>query len=133
MNKPVTWCSRELVRSPYFFGLCKSEADFHRELRRLGLSRDEYPQWLGGSAHAKICELTHLKTKRRLAIVCIDAAANRKVKRKRCEIDGLLVHEAVHLWRWIKEDIGEREPSSEFEAYSVQHIAQELMYAYHGS
>jgi hypothetical protein len=34
----------------------------------------------------------------------------------------LLVHESVHVWQEIRKRMGEKEPSSEFEAYSVQSI-----------
>ena len=46
------------------------------------------------------------------------------------QIAAMLVHEAVHVWQTIRRSIGETSPSSEFEAYSIQHIAQELMSRY---
>lgn len=42
------------------------------------------------------------------------------------EIYGLLLHEAVHIWQKIKKLMGEKKPSVEFEAYSIQCIAQDL-------
>ena len=42
------------------------------------------------------------------------------------QIHGLLLHEAVHIWQRIKTLMGEKEPSIEFEAYSIQRIAQDL-------
>ncbi len=39
----------------------------------------------------------------------------------------ILAHEAVHVWRHIREKIGETDPSSEFEAYAVQSITQFLL------
>jgi hypothetical protein len=45
----------------------------------------------------------------------------------------MLVHEAVHVWQFHCENIGEREPSIEFEAYSIQAVSQFLMEAYAAS
>ncbi|WP_312057387.1 hypothetical protein [Acinetobacter courvalinii] len=49
------------------------------------------------------------------------------------EVHGLLLHEAVHLWPQVRVLMGEREPSSEFEAYSIQAIAQDLFEMYQAS
>ncbi|WP_312057039.1 hypothetical protein [Acinetobacter courvalinii] len=49
------------------------------------------------------------------------------------EVYGLLLHEAVHVWQRVKTLMGEREPSSEFEAYSIQAIAQDLFEMYEAS
>lgn len=48
-------------------------------------------------------------------------------------IYGLLLHEAVHIWQRTKQLMGEREPSVEFEAYSIQRIAQDLFFMYQES
>lgn len=49
------------------------------------------------------------------------------------EIYGLLLHESVHIWQKVRERMGEKAPSSEFEAYSIQSIAQDLFYAFEES
>lgn len=54
-------------------------------------------------------------------------------ERNLIEVYGLLLHEAVHVWQKIKKLMGEREPSSEFEAYSIQAIAQDLFKMYEES
>lgn len=54
-------------------------------------------------------------------------------ERKLIEIYGLLLHEAVHVWQKVKKLMGEKEPSSEFEAYSIQAIAQDLFEMYEAS
>lgn len=41
-----------------------------------------------------------------------------------------LVHEAAHVWRDIREGVGEEMPSSEFEAYALQNIVEDLFTAY---
>ncbi len=48
-------------------------------------------------------------------------------ERNLIEVYGLLLHEAVHVWQKVKKLMGEKEPSSEFEAYSIQAIAQDLL------
>ena len=46
------------------------------------------------------------------------------------KIAALLVHEAVHVFQYHCEYLGETAPSKEFEAYSIQFIAQALMQKY---
>lgn len=47
-------------------------------------------------------------------------------ERTSVEIHGLLLHEVVHVWQRIRQRMGEHNPSTEFEAYSIQAIAQDL-------
>jgi hypothetical protein len=123
----VQWLARDLMRNPLYVGLCTSEEAFQAELKRLKLPREDWPVWMRSKfADATAHYLEHGKTRRRLAIVCL----RRRPGIKRVEIYGLLVHEAVHVWQWIKEELGEDRPSKEFEAYSIQGIAQNLMAAY---
>lgn len=42
------------------------------------------------------------------------------------QVHSLLLHEAVHVWQRVKVLMGEKEPSIEFEAYSIQRIALDL-------
>ena len=51
-------------------------------------------------------------------------------ERSLLQIYGLLLHEAVHIWQRVKVLMGESEPSKEFEAYSIQRIAQDLFYMF---
>lgn len=122
----VQWLDRTLLTSPYYIGLCKTPAAFSRELRRMKVPQDEQPQFLLRGANATAHAFEKPGDGKLCAIVCI----GEHKKRTRHEINGLLVHEAMHVWRWVREHIGEREPSMEFEAYAVQHISQALMEAY---
>ncbi|MFI8146483.1 hypothetical protein [Acinetobacter sp. ABJ_C5_2] len=54
-------------------------------------------------------------------------------ERNLIEVYGLLLHEAVHVWQKVKKLMGEKEPSSEFEAYSIQSIAQDFFEMYEES
>lgn len=46
------------------------------------------------------------------------------------EIIMTLVHEAVHVWQFICESIGEQSPGIEMEAYSIEAISRGLIDAY---
>jgi hypothetical protein len=122
----INWCERRLMTSPYHFGLCLSEADFQHELRRLKVPAREWPDFLGSSVANATCHFLERTDGKRLAIICLGDTEGRLP----VEVNGLLVHEAVHIWQRICEDIGERRPSTEFEAYSIQFLSQELMHAY---
>nr|WP_276553263.1 hypothetical protein [Acinetobacter courvalinii] len=63
------------------------------------------------------------------AVVQLGATSGRDL----IEVYGLLLHEAVHVWQRVKTLMGELEPSTEFEAYSIQAIAQDLFEMYQAS
>lgn len=126
MKQGVKWIYRSLVESPYCIGLCRTEHDFKAEMKRLKVPKRDRPAWItkefDGSTHyfEKFAGTHEL-----CCLVCIDGAK----KRKRWQVDGLLVHEAVHVWRRVKKELNERNPSVEMEAYSIQNIAQRLISA----
>lgn len=115
----VVWCNRGWM--PYHFGFCPSEKAWEYELTRLAIKkREPYPV-----TDASCSYFTNSKQSKACAIVTMsDAPQPGRVK------IGMLVHEAMHVWRSIKEEIGEHEASAEFEAYSMQNIVQELIEAY---
>lgn len=45
----------------------------------------------------------------------------------------MIAHEAVHVFQTIRKEMGEREPSIEFEAYAIQDITLRLGAAYEQS
>jgi hypothetical protein len=104
--------------------LCLDEKDFHAALRDIKTPKP-YPPFLGSaSANAT----THLlQTNRGLAAIVTlgDTTGVDPI-----EVYALLVHEAMHIWREIRLDLDERDPSAEFEAYAMQMLARELMQAY---
>ena len=120
------WCSTELILSPVKYSLCTTEKLFHKELRRLGCPRNTWPKftsndWSGAAAHSFVSDSGKISV-----IVCIRPRS----EHTGIQIASLLVHEAVHIWQEIRAVIGEKEPSSEFEAYSIQMISQNLMEQY---
>lgn len=109
--------------SPYYFRLCLTEKEFHRELKRLELPRGEWPDFVLNPQSQATTHLLHSREGKRLAIVCMRDWE----KWSGIEIAGLLVHEATHIWQEGMRDIGERSPSDEFMAYGIQLLSQELM------
>ena len=126
-TKKVKWIDRWLFLSPYCIGLCRDEASFNKELERLKIPKEVWPKWVKGERSDATTHFFEKDDNRGLCcIVCI---------RKRKGIDsisimGLLVHEAVHVWQAIKDEIGEKKPSDEFEAYTIQNISQRFFEAY---
>lgn len=121
----MTWIGRTLLWSPYHIALCVDEAAFHRKLRYLRLARGSWPPFVldGGDA------TTHYfqnEDQGLVAVVCI--RFDRKITSN--EVRALLVHEGMHVWRAVRNNIGENEPSREMEAYAMQHISRALMDAY---
>lgn len=126
MKTHVQWLDRSLVESPYHFGLCRSEKAFHKELKRLKVPREQWPNFMGSDVANATVHFFEESGGKLCAIVCIGSTEGRTL----VQVYGLLVHEAVHIWQEVRDTLGERTPSAEFEAYSVQSIAQSLMEAY---
>lgn len=126
MKRPI-WSDLDLVRCPIHYGLCTDEKQYEAELERLRVPHADRSPFISNShSHATAHHLDNKGTGKTCVIVCMRPGA----ARTGIEIAGLLVHEAVHIWQEIRRNIGEHEPSSEFEAYSLQTIAQELMWLY---
>lgn len=122
----MKWLDRSLVQSPLCYGICFTEADFHKECARLKLKPGEWPAFLSADANATVHHFLTTDEADECCIVCI-----KKVKLPVHQIAALLAHEAVHIWQLIKRNIGEDEPSDEFEAYAVQSITHNLIQAYY--
>lgn len=117
----MKWCSRVLVTSPLYLGLCTSELSYRRELKRLGV--DIPSEWLEESDVGKVHQFEE-EGGATAMIICIRPSDCQRT------VQATVVHEAVHVWQFVKEYIGEKEPSKEFEAYSVENIYTTLMDAY---
>lgn len=66
----------------------------------------------------------------RFGLAAVVVLRSGHAQRPLVEVFGLLVHEAVHVWQLWRDVVGEKEPGSEHEAYSIQGIAQRLMCRY---
>jgi hypothetical protein len=118
------WLNRDLITGPYL-GLATTEAQFHKALRHCKVPREQWPKWVSDGADAT----THTMANAQGYTTCIVCVLP-KPEHSPVQIAASLVHEAVHVWQEYAERIGETRPSCEFEAYSIQTIAQRLMQAY---
>lgn len=116
------YCERRPLISEVFFAFVPSKDAWERELSRLGVDPHPYPTTAGH------CTYFQSKEGQKICLVTIGEHCD---EYKQPEgIPGLIAHEAMHVWREIRKDIGERKPSAEFEAYYLQHIFIELYSAY---
>jgi len=120
----VVWSDNRLITSNHFVGLCLDESAFHKILKRMRVPFNQYPSFVGSGSDAS-CHFLE-KDNKRMAIVTLTNHKNRTG----IEIAALLVHESSHIFDSICESMGEKFPSSEFKAYSLQQISQELFESY---
>lgn len=120
----IKWIDRDLITSPYCIGLCQSERNFIKEMQRLKVK--DIPEWIGEGKDATVHYVTDNKSRGKCCIVCIRERPDTTPS----EVIGLIVHEATHCFQWICQDMNEKEPSSEFEAYAIQGISQKLIQEY---
>lgn len=117
----VIWCDNGWF--PYHYGFCPDETAWCKEVKRLGVPHLSYP-----TADAMCTHLISTEERSHSTIITVG-----HTKRPARNVLTLLVHESMHVWRAIRETIGEKEPSNEFEAYSLQNIAFNLIGAYEKS
>lgn len=116
--------SNALVRGPYL-ALVLSEKSYHRAMRSMGVPMAQRGPWIENDQSDATTHI--LKNGSRSA--CL-VAMRLPPGMTGIEIAGLLVHEATHVFQQWCDDAGERKPSPEFEAYSIQTISQNLMQSY---
>lgn len=123
MAKKSIWLDRGLVFGPYFC-LCLSEKSFHRELKKFGVGKKDRPDFLSGPYADATCH--HFQHEAKRASACIVCLRDWQSKALPCVL-GLLIHEGTHVWQSALQNMEEKDPSPEFEAYAIQNICQELI------
>lgn len=118
----VEWLNRMPAFPLPYFCLCTSEAEYLQVMKHLKLNRPS--RWVTNDNGATTHTLT--SEGKDCCVVCIDVPKDKN----KGQVYALLIHEAVHIWQEYCEAIGEKHPSSEFEAYTIQAIAQALMFSY---
>lgn len=118
----MIWCDRALIVGPHYC-LCLSEYQFRKALKHIGVSDYNTP-WIGSKRANATTHVLEVKGKS-CCIVCLQLKEGVDYQ----QLCSLLVHEAVHIWQHFCESIGEDKPSTEFEAYGIQWLSQQLFYA----
>ena len=117
----ITYFNLSLVESPVYYTLCISEKEYLKEMKRLKIPKHQIDPWLSSDATCHFLSNPN-KPNKEIAIVCIDLSK----EQSRAQKYALIVHEAVHIWQRIKELLGEKAPSKEFEAYAIQRLCLEM-------
>lgn len=106
---------------PIYLGFCPSRKAWANEKRKKKISGN----WPDFHKRGGICIQLEDKDGSTMVIVAINGAFDDPA-------EGILtlVHEAVHVWQYVCEAIGERSPGIETEAYTIEHFSRLLMNAY---
>jgi hypothetical protein len=123
MKVKYRWLNRRVSKPGPFLTLCLTEEEQHHATRKLLKKNLDFP------AYGAICHTFGRDSSNELCAI-VSVSLNSQQNGNAIEIAGLLIHEAVHVWQRYAEDIGEKNPGSEQEAYAIQGISQELMAEY---
>ena len=118
------WLSRNLVVGPHLV-LVTSEVQFRQVLK--SLKSKIVTRWIGSRA---IATTTMFDAPNGKSVCIVSLNPDKLEDMDPIDVATVLVHEAVHVFQQHCKDMGEEHPSEEFEAYSIQHISQQLMVAY---
>jgi hypothetical protein len=122
MKTKPKWLDRRIAAPGPYLTLCLGQAEFRSAIA--GLKPPEIPNWIMSQRANATTHFFVNQDHHTCAVVCLGEGWR---DRNSIEVAGLLVHEAVHVWQAYCDDIGERNPGSEQEAYGIQSIAQELL------
>lgn len=106
---------------PVHVAFAPSDKAFYNEMKRLDILGAIYPINDKVKGSVTLFEGAQGGT---IIMVSLDKFKERK------DAIGVIVHEAVHVWQFICEAIGEERAGVEVEAYSIQDIVVSLIDAY---
>lgn len=107
---------------PVVIGAALSEVAFAKEMIRLDV--DNPTEFVPAGAAAATLRIES-ENENDTILVCMDLKTAQR-KHTLNDLRSLLVHEAVHVWQFIKIASGEDKPGMETEAYFIQYIVQWL-------
>lgn len=122
----------ELGALPIWLGFVPSERAWKRTVKNIakrekspGIAREEYPSNPGMTT-----VITIGKGRRRVVLVTIGENQDAALRQNPIGGAGILVHEAMHAYQTVILAMGEEKASEEFEAHTVEHIFEQLAFAY---
>lgn len=123
-HEPYRWLDRTVARPAPFVTLVRSEEAFLDAMQHCNVAPVDAGPWVSKDGSACCHYLDH-KSDGTCVIVAISVTNETPI-----QIACLLVHEAVHIVQHYFEEINEKHPASEQEAYAVQIMSQTLMEEY---
>ncbi len=121
----MTRFSTALMKSPVRYGLCLSAKDYAATLARIKPTDLGHKEFLSKGDSA-CCKFIRIRGGTSVRIVVCYRPSKKPIE----EIHADLIHEAVHVWQYIRDHIGEEKAGDEQEAYSIERIAFGLMRSY---
>ena len=123
MAKKYKWLDRRIAKPGPYLTLCLTAEELNDARNTLTQHPLEFPV-TGARCY-------QFRSDRDGWPVCLVALSEDAQKNNNSiEVAGMLVHEAVHVWQYYAECMGETKPADEQEAYAVQAASQELMAEY---
>lgn len=119
----MNWLDRSLNIGPYLH-LCLHEDEFIECLDHINFPKSGRSDFLNPNADATTHQFRH--DGKMYSLVCLGNTEGRDIT----IVYGLLVHEATHVFQYACTEMGETKPGEEIEAYAIQWISQQLMWAY---
>jgi hypothetical protein len=119
----MNWLNRNTAFPFPYYTLCRDPKQFAKFLKQFKLPAQNFLLDANSDASSHFYEKPGSPS---MIVVCLGNTKGRS----KVEVFGVLVHEAMHIWQDVKQHIHEHNPSKEFEAYTVQFIAQNLMQAF---
>ncbi|MFA7557201.1 MAG: hypothetical protein WCZ20_05310 [Hydrogenophaga sp.] len=120
-KRKLVWLNRRVAAHGPYLVLCLTEDAYKRVMAHAKVTG--YGPWISNTHSQATTHQLENPDHGLICCVCVRAWEGRDP----VEVAGLLVHEAVHVWQAYAQNIGERTPGEEQEAYAIQGIAQELM------